>query len=212
MNAQQVGLFGGSFDPPHLGHVALVEAGLAMGLDQVYVIPALPVHRELSGLASARMRFDWLVAMFADYPDVQVVDWEISRNQITPAIDTLRRFHGDYPLTIPWLMMGADAWAGLPAWREYPAHRELCNVAVFARRGMAVETVCGHEAWQQVALDKALNCQAPGHWMYIQAKLPAIAATDLRADASHGKALTGRVAETVRRQIEQAYGKATEKM
>jgi len=212
MKARQVGLFGGSFDPPHLGHVALVEAGLAMGLDQVYVIPALPVHRALSGLASGRMRFDWLVAMFADYPDVYVVDWEISRNQATPGIDTLRRFHGDYPHTIPWLMMGADAWAGLPAWREYPAHRELCNVAVFARRGMAVETVCGHEAWQQVALDKALNCQAPGHWIYIQAELPAIAATDLRADASHGKALTGRVAETVRRQIEQAYGKATEKM
>ncbi len=212
MNAQQVGLFGGSFDPPHLGHVALVEAGLAMGLDQVYVIPALPVHRELSGLASARMRFDWLVAMFADYPDVQVVDWEISRNQITPAIDTLRRFHGDYPLTIPWLMMGADAWAGLPAWRDYPAHRELCNVAVFARRGMAVETVCGHEAWQQIALDKVPNCQMPGHWVHIQALLPDIAATDLRTDAGQGKALTGKVAEIVRRKIEQAYGKATEKM
>jgi len=212
MNAQQVGLFGGSFDPPHLGHVALVEAGLAMGLDQVYVIPALPVHRELSGLASARMRFDWLVAMFADYPDVQVVDWEISRNQITPAIDTLRRFHGDYPLTIPWLMMGADAWSGLPAWRDYPAHRELCNVAVFARRGMAVETVCGHEAWQQIALDKVPNCQMPGHWVHIQALLPDIAATDLRTDAGQGKALTGKVAEIVRRKIEQAYGKATEKM
>jgi len=212
MTARQVGLFGGSFDPPHLGHMAVVEAGLAMGLDQIYVIPSLPVHRALSGLASARMRFDWLVAMFADYPDVQVVDWEISRNQATPAIDTLRQFHHDYPHTIPLLMMGADAWAGLPAWREYPAHRDLCNVAVFARRGVDVETVCGHDAWQQVEPDKALTCRRPGHWVYIQAELPDISATGLRADCGQGKSLTGRVAETVRRQIEQAYAKDTEKM
>ena len=47
---RQIGLFGGSFDPPHMGHVSLVEAGLdVLGLDEVWVIPALPVHRKLSG-------------------------------------------------------------------------------------------------------------------------------------------------------------------
>ncbi|MDQ6996496.1 MAG: adenylyltransferase/cytidyltransferase family protein, partial [Mariprofundus sp.] len=89
----QIGLFGGSFDPPHNGHKALVQAGLAMGMDEIWVIPALPVHRQLSGFADAYTRFDWLRQMFAGEPHVQVVDWEISRQRPTAAIETLRQFH-----------------------------------------------------------------------------------------------------------------------
>jgi len=207
----QIGLFGGSFDPPHYGHMALVQAGLELGLDEVWVIPALPVHRELSGCANANTRFDWLKLMFTDQPRVQVVDWEISRQQPTPAIETLRQFHSLHPNTVPWLMVGADAWAGLPTWREYPAHRDLCNVAVFARSGMRLETVCGHDGWQQSDLRDGLGCQGTGRWLYVAAALPDIAATELRCQAQQGKGLKGKVPDIVRRQIEQAYGKATEK-
>jgi len=219
---RRIGLFGGSFDPPHLGHVALVQAGLTMGLDKVYVIPALPVHRALSGHADAHTRFDWLRQMFAEEACVQVVDWEISRQRPTPAIETLRQFHHMHPDTTPWLMMGTDAWNGLPTWREYPAHRNLCNVAVFARRGQASETVCRHHGWQRLNLNPfdlkkmdlkhGSDCNGPGHQAYVQVALPDISATALRRDAMQGAALTGRVADIICRQIEQAYGKATEKM
>jgi len=210
MNARQVGLFGGSFDPPHLGHVALVQAGLDVGLDKIYVIPALPVHRALSGCADGQTRFDWLRQMFAEEPRVQVVDWEISRQQPTPAIETLRQFHHMYPDTTPWLMMGADAWSGLPSWREYPAHRKLCNVAVFARRGMASETADCHPGWRHLDVKHGLGCNGPGHQAYVQVALPDISATALRRDAMQGVGLTGRVPDIICRQIEQAYGKATE--
>lgn len=209
---KQVGLFGGSFDPPHHGHMALVQAGLDLGLNEVWVIPALPVHRKLSGFADAKTRFDWLKKMFADQPEVQVVDWEIRRQRPTSAIETLRQFHQIYPATAPWLMVGADAWAGLPTWRQYPAHRELCNVLVFARRGMALETVCGHHGWKRTDLNDGLDCRTPAHWAYIEAALPDISATGLRHDACQGKSLAGKVPDIVCRQIEQAYGKATEKM
>jgi len=202
---KRIGLFGGSFDPPHSGHAALVQAGLNMGLDEVLVIPALPVHRTLSGFADAGMRLDWLRQMFSGQPQAQVLDWEIRRQRPTPAIETLRQFHQMYPDTIPWLMMGADTWAGLPGWREYPTHHELCNVAVFARPGIALETVCGHDGWQQTDLNDGLNYQTSGSWVYIQADLPDIAATTLRRDAGCGKTLQGRVPESIRAAVEAAY-------
>ena len=208
----RIGLFGGSFDPPHLGHMALVQAGLTAGLEKIYVIPALPVHRELSGHADARTRFDWLVRMFAGQPQVQVVDWDIRRRQPTPAIVTLRRFLHFYPDTVPWLMMGADAWAGLPTWREYPAHRKLCNVAVFARCGSAAATPCDHAGWQQLDLSTGLDCNSSGHWLYIQADLPDISATGLRRDVQSGKPLADRTPAVICREIEQAYGGKMETM
>jgi len=210
--AQQIGLFGGSFDPPHNGHLALAQAGLDLGLDEVWVIPALPVHRELSGFADANTRFDWLGKIFADQPGVRVVDWEIRRQRPTPTIETSRQFHQACPETMPWLMVGADAWAGFPTWRGYPAHRELCNVAVFARRGMALETVCDHDGWKQTGLKDGLDCRASGRWVYAEAALPDISATGLRHDARQGKSLAGKVPDIVRKQIEQAYGRAMEKM
>jgi len=217
---RSIGLFGGSFDPPHSGHVALAQAGLDAGLDKIRVIPALPVHRQLSGLADGRTRFNWLTEIFADQPCVQVVDWEIRRQRPTPAIETLRQFQHMYPYTTPWLMLGADAWCGLPSWRAYPDHRALCNVAVFARRDTGIETgletgfetVCGHKGWKQVGLNDGLDCRGAGHWAYIQADLPDISATGLREDAQRGKTLAGKVPEIVRCNIEQVYGNSMEKM
>ncbi len=208
MSGSPIGLFGGSFDPPHLGHMALVQAGLDAGLEKIYVIPALPVHRTLSGHADGRTRLEWLVRIFADQPQVQVVDWEVRQNQPTPAIATLRYFRHLHPHTAPWLMLGADAWAGLPGWREYPAHRSLCNVAVFARCGAM--KACGHEGWRQLAaIDKPV-CSAAGHWMYIEADLPDISATELRRHAQSGRSLDAWTPAAVCREIEQAYGRAYE--
>jgi len=207
---KKIGLFGGSFDPPHCGHVALVQAGLGMGLDSVWVIPARPVHRELSGLADAGMRLDWIKQIFADQRRVQVVDWEIRRQRPTASIETLQQFHAAYPDTVPWLMLGADAWAGLPGWRGYPAHRNLCNIVVFARRSIAVETVCGHAGWKRRTLDDMHQCHQAGNWTYIQADLPDISATRIRSDAMQAKPLHGLVPEIIQQQIEQAYGRARE--
>jgi len=214
---KHIGLFGGSFDPPHKGHVALVQAGLQMGMmDEVWVIPALPVHRKLSGMADGKTRFDWLQQIFSDQPGVRVLDWEIVQKEPTPAVVTLRRFHQQFPETVPWLMLGADAWAGLELWQEYPAHLGLCNVAVFARRATELETgfetVCSHDGWQQIDLNNGLDCRGAGHWAYIQAELPDISATGLREDARHGKTLAGKVPEVVRHNIEQVYGNSMEKM
>ena len=202
---KKIGLFGGTFDPPHNGHVALVEAGLQiMGLDAVLVIPAEPVHRLLSGCADGMQRLHWLQTVFAANDRVSVVDWEVAGGRPVAAVETLRAFRQANPEVVPWLMLGADAWAGLPDWREYPAHLQLCNVAVFARQGMDSEMSL-HAGWQQVGLDTWSVCERPGHYCYLQVDLPDISATRLRRDAEMGRSLAGRVPEQVMTQIEKRY-------
>lgn len=201
----RIGLFGGSFDPPHLGHLALALAGVAAGLDEVWVIPALPVHRQLSGHASPGDRYRWLCAMFADQAQIRVLDWEISREHPTPAIETLQMFRERFPEKAPWLMLGSDAWAGLGTWRGYPAHRQLCNIAVFARKGAPDATACGDPTWHRVDAIAHADSRRSGQWIYISSDLPDISATTIRQYAAGGVSLNGMVSELIRRDVEAAY-------
>jgi len=210
---RSIGLFGGSFDPPHLGHVALVQAGLEMGLDEVWVMPALPVHRELSGKADGAMRFNWLQQVFEDEPRVRLLDWEISQSSPTATVDSLRRFKAEYSDTVPWLMLGDDAWQGLTSWREYPKHQRLCNIAVFARQCSELSQPVAHAGWQQVGLDcwsvsRTINptiCQTAGHYCHVPVALPEISATLVRQRAALGLPLTNLVPKVLQSEIEKYY-------
>jgi len=207
-----IGLFGGSFDPPHKGHVALVQAGLDMGLDEVWVLPALPVHRELSGMANGRDRFDWLQQIFSDQPEVRVLDWEIVQKEPTPAVATLRQFHQQVPGIVPWLMLGADAWAGLESWQEYPVHIDLCNVAVFARRGVATDTVHSHQGWQRLDAQDWRGFDGAGRWCYIPADLPEISATEIRSRIAQGQSVRDLVPTVICDAIKENYAPMKENM
>ncbi|HXH64807.1 MAG TPA: nicotinate-nicotinamide nucleotide adenylyltransferase, partial [Mariprofundaceae bacterium] len=145
MKRRTVGIFGGSFDPPHAGHVALVEAAFALlGLSEIWVVPAgVPVHRRLSGHAGPEQRLAWMRRLFSADPRVTVIDWEACQAGPVSSLHTLRWLHQQYPEVLPLWLMGADAFAGLPAWQGYPEHRRYCNVAVFARAGEAMPEPIG---------------------------------------------------------------------
>jgi len=200
-----IGIFGGSFDPPHCGHLALVRAGLELlGLDEIWVLPAWPVHRELSGCADAEQRLRWLRTMFADEPRVRVLDREVRKGRPTPSIETLREFACEKPGEVPWLMLGSDVWAGLPHWREYPAHLDLCNIAMFARQGSPVVDVPG---WQRVDAKEARACRMPGHVLRLDVNLPDVSATDIRVACSQGSIPDGMIPDAILAGVKDLYGR-----
>ena len=202
---RQIGLFGGSFDPPHLGHVALIEAGLdVLGLDEVWVIPALPVHRELSGCADGEKRLRWLEMIFEADSRIKVLDWEIRRGRPTAMVETLREF-ADRQTVVPWLMLGADAWAGLAGWQEYPAHQELCNVAVFSRQGMDSEDVPELSSWKKIDIQGWRRCANSGHMLYVSVELPDVSATALRRDVMQAEELADSVPPEIYSEVQKAY-------
>jgi len=209
-DGQRIGLFGGSFDPPHIGHVALVEAALdALGLHAVWVIPAgLPVHRTLSGHTTPEQRLHWMQRIFAGHERVKVLDWEVASGEPTPSIVTLRRFTAEFPQQRPVLLLGADAFADMDGWVEYPEHAGLCDVAVFGR--VAFSAGSEVEAFRPQALaDWLAGSAACGRRVDIDVPLPDMSATAIRRAAARKESLAGMVPECVRRDIEQTYVGAT---
>jgi nicotinate-nucleotide adenylyltransferase len=203
IDGTRIGLFGGSFDPPHLGHLELARVALdRLPLARLWVIPAgRPVHRRLSGCASAEQRLDWLTRMFEHWPAVNVLDWEVRADHPVPTIETLRRVHAAQPDTSPVLLLGADAFAGMRDWVDYPAHARLCDVAVFARAGVASARL---PEWREVPAAELAQPGA-GRVTFVDAELPDVSATGLRERAARGESLSGLAPECVREDIERAY-------
>lgn len=205
MGKRRIGIFGGSFDPPHFGHVALVEQALEeLLLDELWIVPVgLAVHRELSGHADAATRLEWVRRIFGPIRQVRIIDWEVRNSEPMPTIDTLHRIHSDAPDAMPLLLLGADAFAGMESWIGYPEHAALCDVACFNRAGHDLPEVA---PWQRVDLSGWQGSDGCGRVLTLRCALPDISATSIRRRASMGKSLAGLVPEAVREEIEKAYG------
>lgn len=204
---RKIGLFGGCFDPPHLGHEALVMAAIErLRLDEVWVVPAgAPVHRMLSGRADARLRLKWVKEIFSNMAALRVLDWEVDQTGPVPAITTLRRFRAENPNRIPLWLTGVDAFEGMCNWVDYPEHLRLCSVAVFERSGhsVPVEDI----DWQQASVESWLQGEVdgPGYIIRLDAGLPDISATEIRARVLKGESLEGLVNSRIRKEVESRY-------
>lgn len=130
----RIGVFGGQFDPPHNGHLAVVRAARdQLGLDRVLVIPnPHPPHRP-SPQTPAETRYRLALAAFGGEPGVEVSRLELDRAGPSYTVDTLAELaRPDREL---YLILGADQLAALPAWHRPGRVRELARVAVAARPG-----------------------------------------------------------------------------
>lgn len=133
-SARKVGLYGGAFDPPHLGHVVVaVEAAWQLGLDEVRLIPVgIPVHRK-APRADALTRVELVGAAVADLPHIQVSTVETDRTEPSFTIDTLRMLAADEP-DVEWtVIVGADQVEVFDTWREPQAIIALARLGVVAR-------------------------------------------------------------------------------
>ena len=143
----RIGLFGGSFDPVHNGHLAAARrAREAGGLDEVVFIPAaaspLKVGRMVAPDAD---RLAMLRLAIADESAFSVSDYEIAKAGVSYTIDTVRHFEAAWPGVRLVLIIGADSLATLHRWREAEALAGLCEILTLARPGWPVDRVPGFE-------------------------------------------------------------------
>lgn len=138
--AGPVGLFGGSFDPPHIGHLLMARDALEQGgLEHVCFIPAAksPLKKN-HATASADDREAMLRLALRGEDRFSVLDWELRAGGTSYSIDTVRRFMETYPRAKPCWILGSDQYAQLEQWRDIDELARLVTFLVMRRPGLSV--------------------------------------------------------------------------
>ena len=187
---RSVGLFGGSFDPPHAAHRALAMAALEqLGLDELVWTPAgQPWQKAGRALQPAVDRVAMLRLLLAGEPRFTLDERELRRGGPSYTVETLRELAAEAPGTRWWLVVGQDQYARLDTWHAWPEIVALAGIAVAARDGAAVRAApglagCPHEL---------RILEMPGH---------PHSATAVRASAAAGQDVTALVGAPVARYI-----------
>jgi nicotinate-nucleotide adenylyltransferase len=141
----RVGILGGTFNPPHIGHlICAQEALLQLNLDRVVWIPAgLPPHKPVEDEPGAAHRLELCRRAVADDPRFEVSDVEVRRPGPSYMVDTLLELHQTEPDTALCLIVGGDAAAGFGTWREPERILSVATLAVAKRRGTPRDAVLG---------------------------------------------------------------------
>ncbi|MGA7990951.1 MAG: nicotinate (nicotinamide) nucleotide adenylyltransferase [Thermoanaerobaculia bacterium] len=139
----RIGVYGGSFDPVHLGHVLPVEeTRVRLGLDRIMYVPAYqPPHKPVSTSASAHHRFAMLALALEPYPDLLLSDFEVARGGTTYTIETLRHLRAQREDAEILLVLGSDSLAQIETWRSYREILAEFRLAVVGREGFDRETL-----------------------------------------------------------------------
>ena len=130
-----IGVMGGTFDPIHFGHLRMAqELSDALQLDEVRFIPAAtPPHRNQPA-SSAQHRAEMVKLAIADNPQFKLDTSELERNGASYTIDTLTSLReGTGPKASLYLLLGSDAFLGLPSWHRWQEILKLCHIVVAHR-------------------------------------------------------------------------------
>ena len=187
-----VALLGGTFDPVHHGHIGLAEdARRARALSEVRLVPAGdPPHRD-GPSASGRDRVAMLRLAVANHRGLVVDPREVERPGKSYTVLTLEELRQEAPSRPLLLLVGADAFMGLPTWHRWHELATLAHVVVAARPGVHLQPTGELAAvWKARLIDKPdLLFSSPAGSIYQQAISPQpISATEIRAQLARGAA------------------------
>ncbi len=204
----RLGLFGGTFNPIHLGHLrAAEEVRESLQLDRLLFIPAArPPHKNATAVTPFAVRLEMVRLAVADHEQFEVSDIENQRPDKSYSIDTLRWFRQESgPAADIFFIVGLDAMLEIETWREYQNLFHLCHFVVLDRPGYALDDL--HQILCQKLHCRAENdgqlfCHPSGRQIYFRAitRLD-ISSTQIRRLAAQGRSLRYLLPEAVRRYI-----------
>jgi nicotinate-nucleotide adenylyltransferase len=205
---RRIGILGGTFDPIHLGHTDAGEAAEELlGLTRLYVIPAnLPPHRP-QPFTSAFHRFAMVALAAGGRPNWRASDLELRGEALSYTSLTLRKFHDrGYRPTELFFILGADAFAEIGTWRDYPDILGLAHFAVVSRPGCPVGEL-PHRlpllASRMVAAPLDDLSQLEPAIVLLDEPTTDVSSTTIRRYRAHGMSITGMVDPHVQQHIEQ---------
>jgi nicotinate-nucleotide adenylyltransferase len=206
----RLGLFGGTFNPIHFGHLrAAEEVFEALSLHRLWFIPAAhPPHKEARDLTSFEIRLAMTRAAVEDHPFMEVSDLEGRRSGMSYSIDTLRLLQVDLgPTWELYFILGLDAMLEIRTWKDYAQLFNLCHFVVLDRPGYdrrRLEEILTREVEPHFhALEDGAGFQRPSGYkvLWQQTTLMDISATGIRHLAHQGHSIRYLLPEPVRRYI-----------
>lgn len=137
-----IGIFGGTFDPIHYGHLRTAfELLHALRLSEVRFMPAgSPPHRDMT-VASPELRLQMVKAAIVNQPGFIIDDREMNRTGPSYTVDTLSELRNELPKTPLCLIIGMDAFLGLPQWHQWQDILKLAHIVVAHRPGWKAPTM-----------------------------------------------------------------------
>ena len=202
----RLGVFGGTFDPIHVGHLdAAAAARDALALDQILFIPShLPPHRSADPRATMFHRFAMVALATVDHPASRASDVELRRTGTSYSYETLAALHADgrAPSQL-FFILGADAFAEIAQWREFDRVVEGTNLAVVGRTGTSLEAALGRTPLRPRVrpLDQAREPSATTGVYLIEAATRDVSSTQIRAELAASRSIGRLVPESVERHI-----------
>ena len=203
---RRMGILGGTFDPIHVGHLAVAAAACrALKLDEVVVIPShLPPHRPHAPIASGYDRFAMVALALVQEDAYRVSDLELSAggpSYTSMTLETLKR-KGEHPSQI-FFIAGADAFAEIASWRDYPDVLDGSHFVVVSRPGhqasdllQQLPDIASRMRFPDTALDDAAPPDGTFVWL-VDATTPNISSSDIRQHVSGGRSVDGLVPGSV---------------
>jgi nicotinate-nucleotide adenylyltransferase len=133
----KLALYGGSFDPPHIGHVAVVtEALKILPINKLIIVPASQNPFKPSVIAEGTIRYGWLKEIFSTQEKVEISDFEISHNRSIFTIETVEHFAPLYDEI--YFIIGADNLENLKKWHRYAELNRQVTWVVASRDGITI--------------------------------------------------------------------------
>lgn len=181
----RIGVFGGTFDPIHIGHLIIAtEMKHALGLERVlFVLAARPPHKSEQEITENKHRLAMLQMALEGNPSFDVCDLELKRPGASYTADTLEVLSLDFPSANLIFLMGEDSLRDLPRWHDPDRIVRLAEIGVAARPGIDVDVESIHKAIASSA----------GRIHLVETPEIGISARDIRERVASGKPITYQV-------------------
>lgn len=185
---KRIGIFGGTFNPVHFGHLAIAAAALEQaGLDQIIFIPAhVPPHKDQENIIDSKLRYEMIILAIKN-KGFSVSDIEIRKKEISYSIETLKIIKDKYPDADLFFIIGSDSVPELKTWRRIDELFKLCCFIVAKRPD--------HENFDKADL--------PPGAIVLKGIYPDISSTDIRRRIKQGLSLQQLVPQPVEQFIRQ---------
>ncbi len=135
----KVAIFGGSFDPPHIGHEQIIQKALEkLDIDVLFVVPTYLNPFKKKFFAPPHLRYRWVKKLLLPYKKAKLLDYELKQNRPVPTIETVQYIRKRYHPEKIYLIVGADNLPALHRWKDFETLQKLVTFVVATRDDVPV--------------------------------------------------------------------------